>query len=96
MSSVIEIQKITSRNKIPEVTRRLDVLPTPIELTLGVKREAWTDMSIFQPKFSDQSFLPRNSIILFRLYDPLGFVSFWLVPGRLFVQRLYKKKARRD
>ena len=65
----------------------------PMERTLGIQWNAEADNFIFLLKIPERTVTRRGILSsVSSLYDPLGFVAPWLLPGKLLLQRLCKKR----
>ena len=77
--------------------RELGKQPLPVERTLGVQWDAETDEFLFQLNMPLRSTTRRGILsAVASLYDPLGLVSPWLLPGKILLQRLCRKKIEWD
>ena len=87
---------------IPEIDRAPSVLsfdtePLPTEPTLGVRWNAETDRFVFQLQLPSRSVTRRGLLSsVSSLYDPIGFVSPWLLPGKILLQQLCRKGSEWD
>jgi hypothetical protein len=85
-------------HRIPESERApcvkdLSSSSLPTERALGIIWNAETDSFVFQFVLKQRPATRRGLLsALSGLYDPLGFVAPWLLPGKLLLQNMCKKK----
>ncbi|MBM6549261.1 hypothetical protein, partial [Streptococcus dysgalactiae] len=84
-------------NSIPEEERAPNVREfhgssLPIERTLGIQWDAEKDEFVFQLQLAGKIATRRGLLSsISSLYDPLGLVAPWLLPGKMLLQRLCRK-----
>ena len=71
----------------------LDVTNLPVERTLGVQWDANSDEFLFNFNVKEEVATRRELLsTIAGLYDPLGFVAPWVMPGKILLQNLFRKK----
>nr|CAK6928249.1 unnamed protein product [Fasciola hepatica] len=94
MSNASEVLKVIPYHEKAERVRDLDGSPLPIERTLGIQWDAETDDFVFELNVPELPITRRGILsAVSSLLDPLGFVSPWLLPGKILLQRLCRKKV---
>ncbi|VDP92914.1 unnamed protein product [Echinostoma caproni] len=69
----------------------------PIDRVLGVQWESEKDEFLFQLQLPERTATPRETLSsLASLYDPMGFTAPWLLPGKILLKDLCRKKVTWD
>ena len=74
-------------------SKDLDFSVLPLERALRIKWDTERDCFVFSFGLKERPFTRRGLLsAVSGLYDPLGFVAPWLLPGKILLQDLCKKK----
>lgn len=98
------LRKAAAINQIPESEQavsvvNLDINDLPTECTTGLKRDVENDEFVWEVQkkvmvLSNQKVVSRRSIlsIVCSLFDPLGFISPYVMKAKLLLQELCRKR----
>ena len=93
LSNRREVLSCVPEEEITSGMRKMDNNTLPLERTLGIQWNAYSDEFIFQFRLCDKPATRRGILsTISTLYDPLDLIAPWLLPEKLLLQELCRKR----